>query len=104
MDSRQRAAALETDRAATDSAAAAVDYQADLKARRQRETAEYISEMILELRNLARAQQLYTVMIPLEYAYYEAFTASNRVEIPEAELQRIKELSRVAQEWEQPRS
>ena len=70
-------------------------------ARRQRETAEYLSDMILELRNLARANQLYTVMVPLEYAYYEAFTAANRVEIPEEELERIRELSKASQEFEQ---
>ena len=70
-------------------------------ARRQRETAEYLSDMILELRNLARANQLYTVMVPLEYAYYEAFTAANRVEIPEEELQRIRELSKASEELEQ---
>ncbi len=70
-------------------------------ARRQRETAEYLSDMILELRNLARANQLYTVMVPLEYAYYEAFTAANRVEIPREELDRIRELSKASQEFEQ---
>ena len=70
-------------------------------ARRRRETAEYLSDMILELRNLARANQLYTVMVPLEYAYYEAFTAANRVEIPEEELERIRELSKASAEFEQ---
>jgi len=70
-------------------------------ARRVRETAEYLSDMILELRNLARANQLYTVMVPLEYAYYEAFTAANRVEIPEDELERIRELSKASAEFEQ---
>ena len=70
-------------------------------AARQRDTAEYISEMILELRNLARVHQLYTVMVPLEYAYYEAFSAANRVEIPDGEIERIKELSRASQELEQ---
>ena len=68
---------------------------------RQRDTAEYLSEMILELRNLARAHQLYTVMVPLEYAYYEAFGVANKVEIPESEVERIKELSRASQELEQ---
>ena len=68
---------------------------------RQRDTAEYLSEMILELRNLARAHQLYTVMVPLEYAYYEAFGVANKVEIPQSEVERIKELSRASQELEQ---
>lgn len=61
---------------------------------RQREAAEYISEMILELRNLARTARLYHVMVPLEYAYYEAFSVANWIEIPEAEIERIKLLSR----------
>jgi hypothetical protein len=68
---------------------------------RQRDAAEYIAEMILELRNLARVHQLYTVMVPLEYAYYEAFTVANRVEVPEGEVERIKELSKASQELEQ---
>jgi hypothetical protein len=63
---------------------------------RQHETAEYLAEMILELRNLARSVKLYTVMIPLEYAYYEAFTASNRIAVPEDEIERIKRLSKAS--------
>ncbi len=70
-------------------------------AHRQRETADYLSDMILELRNLARANQLYTVMVPLEYAYYEAFGVANRVEVPQSELERIKELSKASKELEQ---
>lgn len=69
---------------------------------RQRETAEYLADMILELRNLARAHQLYTVMVPLEYAYYEAFGVANRVDIPQSEIERIRELSKVSQQMEQP--
>jgi hypothetical protein len=40
-------------------------------------------------------------MVPLEYAYYEAFTVANRVEVPEGEVERIKELSKASQELEQ---
>lgn len=98
MDSRRRATAPQTAGEAAGSPATA----ALTPRERQRDTAEYISEMILELRNLARANQLYTVMVPLEYAYYEAFTAANRVEVPEAEIERIKELSRAVQELERP--
>jgi len=65
-------------------------------AERQRETAEYLAEMILELRNLARSVKLHTVMVPLEYAYYEAFTAANRIEVPEDEIERIKRLSKAS--------
>jgi hypothetical protein len=95
MDSRRRAAAPVAGRGPAQSAVASLP-------ERQRDAAEYISEMILELRNLARVHQLFTVMVPLEYAYYEAFTVANRVEVPEGEVERIKELSRVAQELEQP--
>lgn len=66
-------------------------------AERQRETAEYLSDMILELRNLARSVQLHHVMVPLEFAYYEAFGAAHRVEVPAAEIERIRELSKAAQ-------
>ncbi|MFM8746078.1 MAG: hypothetical protein ACKOED_05360 [Aestuariivirga sp.] len=65
-------------------------------AERQREMAEYLGEMILELRNLARSVKLYTVMVPLEYAYYEAFSVANRIEVPEDELERIKRLSQAS--------
>ncbi|MFO1130432.1 MAG: hypothetical protein U1E16_00240 [Hyphomicrobiales bacterium] len=65
-------------------------------AERQREVAEYLSDMILELRNLARSVQLHTVMVPLEFAYYEAFGSAHKVEVPPGELERIKTLSRAA--------
>ena len=65
-------------------------------AERQRETAEYLSEMILELRNLARSVQLHSVMVPLEFAYYEAFGVAHRVEVPPAEAERIRELSKAS--------
>ena len=64
---------------------------------RQRETAQYISDMILELRNLAKAVKLFQVMVPLEYAYYEAYSVANRVEVPEGESERIRELSKIAE-------
>ena len=67
---------------------------------RQRETAEYLADMILEFRNLARSMQLYTVMVPLEYAYYEAFGFANKVEIPAHEIERIKVLSKVGEDMD----
>lgn len=66
-------------------------------AERQREVAEYLSDMILELRNLARSVQLHTVMVPLEFAYYEAFGSAHKVEVPPGEMERIKSLSRAAE-------
>jgi hypothetical protein len=69
-------------------------------AERQRETAEYLADMILELRNLARGAKLHMVMVPLEYAYYEAFGAAHRVDVPEAEIERIKRLTRASEDAE----
>lgn len=94
MNSRRRAAAVKAGQKASETVVASLPT-------RQRDAAEYISEMILELRNLARAHQLYTVMVPLEYAYYEAFSFANRVEVPDGEVERIKELSKVSQQLEQ---
>jgi hypothetical protein len=39
----------------------------------QRETAQYITDMVLELRNLARTAELKTLSGLLEIAFYEAF-------------------------------
>jgi hypothetical protein len=69
---------------------------------RQRETAQYVADMILELRNLAKSARLYQVMVPLEYAYYEAFAAANRVEVPAEEVDRLRELSRSSEDLEPP--
>ena len=66
-------------------------------AERQRETAEYLTDMILELRNLARSVQLHAIMVPLEFAYYEAFGIAHKVEVSPVELERIKSLSRASE-------
>ena len=63
----------------------------------QRDTAQYVADMILELRNMAKAVKLYSVVLPLEYAYYEAFSMANKVMVPQAEIDRIRELSRAAE-------
>lgn len=67
----------------------------------QRQTAEYLVDIILELRNLARINKLFTVMVPLEYAYYEAFGIANRVDVPPEEVERIKALSKIGEEYDQ---
>jgi hypothetical protein len=68
--------------------------------KRQQEIAQYVSEMILELRNLARTGQLYEVMVALEYAYYEAFSKANQVKVPAGEVEHIRRLERAAAESE----
>ena len=62
----------------------------------RRETAQYIAEMTLELRNLAKAHDMIALQGLLEVAYYEAFTAATHIELPEGELEHIQELSRAS--------
>jgi hypothetical protein len=69
-------------------------------AERQREAAQYIGDMILELRNMAKANRLFQVLVPLEYAYYEAFAVANKVEPPPEEVERLKVLSKVSNSLE----
>lgn len=66
---------------------------------RQRDAAQYLADMILEMRNLAKSAQLHTVMVPLEYAYYEAFSVANKVEVAEAEIEHIRELSKASEDY-----
>jgi|GEM_PF-2335892 len=66
----------------------------------QHDTAQYVADMILELRNMAKAAKLYTVMVPLEYAYYEAFSRANQVSVPQEEIERLRQLAESAKETE----
>lgn len=66
----------------------------------QHDTAQYVADMILELRNMAKAAKLFTVMVPLEYAYYEAFSRANRVTVPPEEIERLRALAEAARETE----
>jgi len=67
---------------------------------KQRETAQYAADMILELRNMAKSARLYPVMVPLEYAYYEAYSIAHQVTVPPGEIERITKLSRTVAELE----
>lgn len=69
---------------------------------KQKETAQYLADMILELRVMAKSAQLFHVMVPLEYAYYEAFAAANKVAVPEDEVARLMELSAMAEQADSP--
>lgn len=62
----------------------------------KRETAQYISELTLELRNLAKAHNMLSLQGLLEVAYYEAFTAATHNELPEGEREHLEELLRAA--------
>jgi hypothetical protein len=61
-----------------------------------RQTAHYIADLLLELRNLAKGQGLVTVQGLLEVAYYEAFAASMEIKLPNGELERLREMGRAS--------
>jgi hypothetical protein len=67
---------------------------------KQRETAQYIADMILELRNLAKSAKLFHVMAPLEFAYYESYSAANRIEPPAGEVEHLRQLSKIVEKLE----
>ena len=57
-----------------------------------RETAQYIADMILELRNLAKGCKMFTLQGLLEISYYEAYGEAHPVAVPEGELQHLEEM------------
>lgn len=69
-------------------------------ASRQQSVAQYVADMILELRNMAKSAKLPDVMVPLEFAYYEAYSAANKVHVPPDEIARIRQLERTVEELE----
>lgn len=62
----------------------------------RKETAQYIADMVLELRNLAKAVEIKSLQDLLELCFYEAFATANKVNIPEGELERLQELSKAS--------
>ena len=62
----------------------------------QVETAVYLADMILDLRNMAKHSELNSLQGLLEIAYYEAFSAANRINIPADEYQHLKDISQDA--------
>ncbi len=60
------------------------------------QTANYIADIVLELRNLAKGQALTTLQGLLEVTFYEAFAAANQVEVPQHEIERLRELSKAS--------
>ena len=63
---------------------------------RARETALYIAEMVLELRNMAKSHDFKTLQGLLEVTFYEASTEANRVEIPPEEIEHLRMLSKAS--------
>ncbi len=62
------------------------------------ETANYIADMLLELRKMAKTAQLSTLMVLLEVSFYEAFSLANRIEIPPEEIVKLYEMEQAGQQ------
>jgi len=62
------------------------------------EMAQYIADMLLEMRNLARAEGLTILLGLLELSFCEAFSIANKVEIPVGEIERLRRLAQAARE------
>jgi hypothetical protein len=68
------------------------------KRNREQETAQYIADMLLELRNIARSAALTTLFGLLELSFCEAFSIANKVKIPDGEIEKLRQLVRAASE------
>jgi hypothetical protein len=62
------------------------------------ELAQYIADMLLELRKMAKAAGLKTLLGLLEISFCEAFSITNKVEIPPGEIEKLRHLAREAGE------
>jgi hypothetical protein len=62
------------------------------------ETAQYAADMILELRNLAKAEKLVTLQGLLEICYYEAYAAAHKIEVPLGEERRLEDMGAYARQ------
>lgn len=65
-----------------------------------KQTAQYIADMLLELRNMAKTAGLKNLQGFLEVSYYEAFSSANRSPIPNGEVERLEEMSADAKKAE----
>jgi hypothetical protein len=63
---------------------------------RKRELAQYMADMLLEMRNMARTAGFTTLTSLFELCFCEAFSIANRVDLPEGEVEKITELSRTS--------
>jgi hypothetical protein len=61
-----------------------------------KETAQYIADMVLELRNMAKDTDLVALRNLLELCFYEAFSAANKIAMPAGEIEHLRELSQAS--------
>ena len=57
-----------------------------------KDTANYIADMILELRNLAKGSHMATLQGLLEISYYEAYGVANAIVVPPGEEKRLEDI------------
>jgi hypothetical protein len=57
-----------------------------------REISQYIADMLLEMRNMARSAGLKSLLTPLEMSFCEAFAIANRVQIPPDEAEKLRRM------------
>ena len=61
-----------------------------------REAAQYIADMILELRSIAKSGSMEVLQGLLEISYYEAFTVANPVRVPDNAAEHLNDLGKDA--------
>ncbi len=69
---------------------------------RSTEAAQYIADLVLELRNLAKAEKLDALRGYLELAYYEAFMQAHKSEVPPGEQEYLDHLAEDVKRAEAP--
>ena len=62
------------------------------------EMAQYIADMLLEMRNMAKSAGLITLLGLLELSFCEAFSIANKVKIPDGEIEKLKRLAQAVNE------
>ena len=58
--------------------------------RQRQQSVQYVADMLLELRNLAKQHECLTLQGLLEISYYEAFSEAHRVPVPSGEEEFLK--------------
>ena len=74
------------------------DGKKSVKSSQELEIAQYIADMLLEFRDMARSAGLTTLLGLLEISFCEAYSIANKVEIPPGEIEKLRRLARAATE------
>jgi hypothetical protein len=65
----------------------------------RQQTARYLADMLMEMRQLANRQEFKTLQGLLEIAYYEAFAVANPVKLPPGETEALRNLEADARKF-----